>query len=237
MTKILVLLSGGLDSSTCATIACDEVGAENVVALSVYYGQRHASEIMSAKKVCGALEISKHIAISLPASIYAEADCALTNEKIAVPEITYEELIKKNELSPLYVPFRNGVLLSVATAVALQHGCSLIYYGAHSEDNQTWAYPDCSPEFIDSMCEAINFGTGGKVDLVAPLQTFTKKEIVAKALRIKVPLKYTYSCYNGGNKSCGKCPTCISRIAAFKANAVKDPIEYEIPIDWLGGNH
>lgn len=228
--KAIVLLSGGLDSSLCLDIACS-IFDKNVVALSIYYGQRHAVEVTAARKVASHYRV-KHRELHLPASVFCESKGALTNNDVEVPEVTYRELIEKNELSPLYVPFRNGVLLSLATAIALQEDATLVYYGAHAEDNATWAYPDCSPEFGRSMNSAMYYGTGKQVSLRAPLQGYTKKEIVEQALMRSMPLHLTYSCYKGGLKACGKCPTCVSRIEAFKDNGAKDPIEYEIPIQW-----
>lgn len=228
--KAIVLLSGGLDSTLCLDLAYSYFRG-NVAALSIYYGQRHAVEVTAAKKVAAHYRV-KHRELHLPASIFSDSKGALTNNDVEVPEIAYQELIAKNELSPLYVPFRNGILLSIASAIALQEEATHIYYGAHSEDNSTWAYPDCSPNFIESMGQAIYYGTGGKVSLRAPLQPYTKADIVKEALMFNIPIKLTYSCYNGGLKACGKCPTCLSRIMAFKTNKAIDPIEYEIPIQW-----
>ena len=225
--KALVLMSGGLDSTVCAKIAVDSWGATNVRGLSISYGQRHTKEILAADLVAKALGIEL-VTIAMP-PIYENAAVALTNKGIDMPKISYEDL---DGVSPVYVPFRNGLLLSYAAAEALMNEAELLYFGAHTEDGLNWAYPDCTPEFIGAMASAIYVGTYHKVRLVTPLQWKCKEGIVNTAFRINAPLELTWSCYEGRVKSCGKCPTCQSRIAAFKATGRKDPIDYEIDIDW-----
>ena len=228
--KGIVLLSGGMDSTTCLAIAVKELGAENVTALTMFYGQKHAIEIECAKTVAAHYGV-KHEVLSLP-PVFAGAGSTLVDADKPNPTVTYEELSKAYGVSPTYVPFRNGNLLSVATALALRDGASRIYYGAHSEDARNWAYPDCTPEFNGAMANAIYVGTYHKVRLVTPLQYATKAEVGEMAIKHGAPLELTHSCYNGGDKACGTCPTCIGRIEAFRQIGVIDPIEYAIPVDW-----
>jgi 7-cyano-7-deazaguanine synthase len=130
-------------------------------------------------------------------------------------------------MSKTYGPFRNGLFLSYATAIAYSLGADLIYYGAHADDAAGNAYPDCTPEFYEGMNEAINQGTGKKVKLYAPLLHLNKAEIVEAGIEIGAPYAMTWSCYEGRQLACGKCGTCVDRVAAFHANAATDPIPYE----------
>ncbi|MCA1799899.1 MAG: 7-cyano-7-deazaguanine synthase, partial [Actinobacteria bacterium] len=137
-----------------------------------------------------------------------------------------------DQVSPTYVPFRNGNLLSAAAAIALGVGASRIYYGAHSEDARNWAYPDCTPEFNGAMANAIYVGTYHKVRLITPLQNLNKRGVIDLAAHIDAPLELTWSCYQGGEIACGECPTCTGRIKAFMAEGFIDPVPYAIDIDW-----
>ena len=132
--KAMVLCSGGVDSTTCLGIAVDKYGAENVVALSIYYGQRHTKEIESADKVTEYYGV-EHISLDLE-KIFQYSDCSLlAHSDKEIPEESYAEQIKKTNGSPVstYVPFRNGLFLSSAASIALSKGCEVIYYGAHSD--------------------------------------------------------------------------------------------------------
>lgn len=224
--KSIVLLSGGLDSSTCAALACREFGPENVIALTLFYGQKHAKEIEAAKAVVDFLHIGEHRIEKLP-DIFRGGGSTLVDPDLPNPETTYEELNKSHGVSPTYVPFRNANFLSAATAIAMVAGADTVFYGPHSEDARNWAYPDCTPEFNGAMANAIYIGTYMKVRLVTPLQWMTKAEVVALGRKIGVPFELTWSCYNGREKACGVCPTCVGRLEAFRANGMEDPIAYE----------
>ena len=149
------------------------------------------------------------------------------NNYIDIPKGEYAKQLEENKVLSTYVPFRNGLFLSSAAAIAISKNCDVIYYGAHADDAAGEAYPDCSEEFTKAINEAIYLGSGKKVSVVGPFVTMHKKDIVRKGLELKVPYELTWSCYEGHNKACGKCGTCIDRIKAFKENGVEDPIEYE----------
>lgn len=225
--KGVVLLSGGLDSTLCATMAVKDLGADNVLALTILYGQKHEKEAQAAKKVSAALGI-QHKTLVIP-GIFTGYGSSLIDKDAPIPEMSYREI---QGVSPTYVPFRNGVFLSYAAVTALVGGASFIYFGAHAEDFRNWAYPDCTPEFIGSMANAIYIGTYHKVRLLTPLQWYNKCDIVRQSIREGSPVRSTWSCYEGKEKACGKCPTCASRIEAFKQSGVVDPIDYEIDINW-----
>jgi 7-cyano-7-deazaguanine synthase len=129
------------------------------------------------------------------------------------------------------VPFRNGILISVAAAFALKMGSEIIYFGAHQEDAMNWAYPDCTPEFLGAMKNAVWVGTYHKVRLATPLEWLDKAGIVGLGKQLNAPFDLTRSCYQGWDKACGHCATCISRLEAFKANNLVDPIVYQTVTD------
>ena len=122
-----------------------------------------------------------------------------------------------------YVPFRNGLFLSYAAAIAISVHASVVYYGAHADDAAGRAYPDCTPEFEKAMNIAIYEGSGRTVQMHAPLLNWNKAQVVKYGLELKAPYHLTWSCYEGGDKPCGKCGTCIDRAKAFEANGVADP--------------
>jgi 7-cyano-7-deazaguanine synthase len=273
--KAFVLLSGGLDSTTCLHKAIhdfepkglsfdsgDSIGSKArmnniepwVEAVSIDYGQRHKKEMHYATTTCNRLGI-KHTILDV-GQLLSGARVMLTNPDIDVPDIDYADI---KGVSPTYVPFRNGLMLSALTAHAqkyvnaqieetiAQEGfkktvrdeqsrkdtatrfakdlCG-IYFGAHSEDAQNWAYPDCTPEFIGSMANAIYIGSYQTIRLHTPLQWLMKSEIVTLGTRLGVQFSNTWSCYKGEPKHCGVCPTCRSRKQAFIDARIPDPTEY-----------
>lgn len=222
--KALVLASGGVDSTTCLGEAIDKFGKENVVALAMTYGQKHSKEIESAIAVADyyGLELL-HLDLS---KIFTYSNCSLlTHSTEEIPEESYADQLKESDGKPVstYVPFRNGLFLSTAASIALSKGCQVIYYGAHSDDAAGNAYPDCSDVFNNAMNEAIYEGSGHQLRVEAPFVKLTKKDVVRRGLELKVPYELTWSCYEGGDKPCGKCGTCIDRAKAFEANGVSDP--------------
>lgn len=225
--KALVLSSGGVDSTTCLGLAVNKYGKENVVALSMYYGQKHTKEIGAANKVAKYYDV-EHISLDL-SKIFEYSNCSLlSHSDEEVPKEAYSEQLKKTKGKPVstYVPFRNGLFLASAASIALSKECEVIYYGAHSDDAAGSAYPDCSEAFNNAMNEAIYEGSGKQLKIKAPFVNLTKSEVVKKGLELKVPYELTWSCYEGKEKPCGKCGTCIDRKKAFEKNGVKDPIEY-----------
>ena len=222
--KALVLLSGGLDSTTCLALAIEQYGKEQVEALCIFYGQKHTKELRAARAVAA------HYGVPLTeldlARIFAGSDCTLLQGSAgSIPKESYAEQLEKTDGKPVstYVPFRNGLFLSSAASVALSKGCGVIFYGAHSDDAAGNAYPDCSEAFNNAMNEAIFLGSGGQLRIVAPFVDKTKADVVAEGLRLKAPYELTWSCYEGGAKPCGLCGTCRDRAAAFAANGVADP--------------
>lgn len=223
--KALVLFSGGVDSTTCLAMAVEKYGAENVIALSIFYGQKHEKEINAAKKTAEYYGVIWKTLDLTP--IFADSDCSLLAKNgEVVPQTTYAEQLKETDGKPVstYVPFRNGLFISSAASIALSNECGVIYYGAHSDDAAGNAYPDCSDAFNNAINDAVFIGSGEQLKVEAPFVNMTKADIVKKGLELKVPYELTWSCYEGGEHPCGLCGTCRDRIAAFEANGVTDPL-------------
>lgn len=253
--KAFVLLSGGLDSTTCFHIAMNQ--SDDVEAISVNYGQRHSREMEYAKKTCEKYDIP-HKVLNIE-GILSGKGVMLSDASVEIPNISYAEI---KGVSPTYVPFRNGTLLSLITAQAqkwvnaeieslthfncAQHDIDFdgakelsvhqmrdsvgIYFGAHADDAANFAYPDCTPEFTGAMANAIYIGSYFTTKLLVPLQYMDKTDVVEKGYKLGVNFADTWSCYAGGEKHCGVCPTCRSRREAFIAAMVQDPTEYAEPL-------
>ena len=223
--KALVLSSGGVDSTTALALAVSRYGKDNVIALSVSYGQKHDKEIQAAKAV-SATYGAEQLFLDL-SKIFQYSNCSLLQQSTEeIPEESYARQIEKTEgEKPVstYVPFRNGLFLSSAASIALSKDCSVILYGAHADDSAGFAYPDCSPMFNDAMNQAIFEGSGHQLKVEAPFVNMTKAEVVKMGLELNAPYELTWSCYEGKDVPCGKCGTCIDRAAAFAANGVSDP--------------
>lgn len=222
--RAMVLSSGGIDSTTCLGMAVEEYGSGNVTALSVFYGQKHDREIQASEKVAEYYDV-EHLTLDLE-RVFSYSDCSLLrHSKREIPEETYAEQLKKTDGKPVstYVPFRNGLFLSSAASLALSKGCSVIYYGAHADDAAGNAYPDCSSAFHRAISDAIFIGSGEQLRVEAPFVDMKKAEVVKKGLALKVPYHLTWSCYEGGDKPCGVCGTCLDRAEAFRINGVDDP--------------
>ena len=228
--RVLVLFSGGVDSTTALALAINQYGHENVVALSISYGQKHNKEIQAANQIAKYYQV-EHIFLDL-AKIFEYSDCSLLNHSSKeIPHETYAKQLSKTDGKPVttYVPFRNGLFLSSAASIALSKNCNLIYYGAHKDDAAGNAYPDCSEIFNNAMNQAIYEGSGHQLQIEAPFVNKSKADIVKIGLDLNVPYHLTWSCYEGNDKPCGKCGTCLDRQEAFLKNGVIDPL--------LGGNN
>lgn len=224
--KAVVLSSGGIDSTTCLAMAVEQFGAGSVVALSVVYGQRHARELESAEAVARWYGVRRRV-LDLSA-VFKDCACPLLAQSGgAVPHGSYAQQQRQaSGVVATYVPFRNGLMLSAAASFAMgvYPGEDVgIWIGAHADDAAGNAYPDCSEEFLNEMGMALALGTDEKAILVAPLSSMNKSQVVKAGLDLGAPYHLTWSCYEGGEKPCGQCGTCIDRAKAFRANGVPDP--------------
>jgi 7-cyano-7-deazaguanine synthase len=226
MSEAIVLLSGGLDSSTVLAMAKER--GFDVVAVTFEYGQKHRRELRSAKKIAKAAGVKEHIVIPLDLGRYLRS--SLTQEGMEIPKGRKAGDLS-SDIPDTYVPSRNIVFLSIASSIAESRSAEAVFIAANSVDFS--GYPDCTPEFLRSFQEVLEVGTkagkdGHVVKVEAPLLKMSKGEIVKEALRLKVPLKHTWSCYEGGAKACGMCDSCRLRLKGFSEAGVKDPIEYEV---------
>lgn len=224
--KILVLASGGLDSTVLLHKAVDEVGASNVFALNMYYGQKHHKEMECFQWQMERLGIENYKVLDLSSIFTGYKGCTLLEGGGDIPHESYaEQLAKKPGTVSTYVPFRNGLFLSVATSVAIQEGCSLIWYGAHADDAAGNAYPDCTENFIGAMAVAIWDGSGCKVEMFGPWVKLNKAGVVAEGIKAGMThedFEHTWSCYEGKEEPCKTCGTCRDRKEAFVANGIND---------------
>ena len=218
--KAVCILSGGMDSTLSSYIAKNE-GYE-IIAVHFNYGQRTQNrELKAFRDICEDLKIKEKYEIDLPFFKQIGAN-ALTNENIDVPI----DGIKPG-VPITYVPFRNGIFLSIASAIAEKEEAESLFIGVVEEDSS--GYPDCTNAFISKMKNAINEGTkdSTKIEIKTPLVKLMKKDIVKKALELKVPLQYTWSCYKEEDKACGVCDSCRLRLNGFKEANFIDPIPYK----------
>ena len=221
MNKTAVcIISGGMDSALSARMAENE-GYE-IIALHFNYGQRtQQKEVECFRKVAASVHASESYEIDLPFFEQIGAS-ALTDKSIDVPIGGLEEGVPVT-----YVPFRNGIFLSIAAAVAEKHGAEALYIGVVEEDSS--GYPDCRENYIKKMQDAINLGTKEetKLEIKMPLVALKKSQIVQKSLALSVPLQDTWSCYKSEELACGVCDSCRLRLKGFREAGVKDPIDYQ----------
>lgn len=218
-SKGIVLLSGGLDSTVLLAHCLSE--GHDMVGLCMYYGQRHVKEIEAAKAVADYYEIDL-IEMDLGTIFKLDGDCTLLGNSHKIPKGEY----KNGEVPSTYVPFRNGLFLATAASIALQLGASFVVFGAHANDAAA-AYPDCTVEFATAIAASVAEGTARKVSVHAPFIMLTKGDIVECGIDLEVPFGITWSCYEGGDKPCGKCATCLDRAKAFKANGIMKEADYD----------
>lgn len=217
--KALCIMSGGMDSTLVAYIMRSR-GYE-IIALHFNYGQRTvAKELDAYRAICDDLEVGEKYEIDLDFFKTIGAS-ALTDHSIEVPTGGIEAGVPIT-----YVPFRNGIFLSIATAIAEKEGCEVIAIGVVEEDSS--GYPDCRESFIDAFTKAANLGTKERTNITIemPLVRLQKSQIVQESLRLGAPIHLTWSCYQSDEKACGVCDSCRLRLRGFERAGVKDPISY-----------
>ncbi|MEC9377101.1 MAG: 7-cyano-7-deazaguanine synthase QueC [Candidatus Neomarinimicrobiota bacterium] len=222
--KAVILLSGGLDSTTCLAIVKNQ--GFDISALTVNYGQRHVFELESAKKVAQIFDVNKHSVVDIDLAQFGGS--ALTDD-VKVPKDRDES--DMTDIPVTYVPARNTVLLSMALAWAETLDTTDIFIGVNALDYS--GYPDCRPEFIESFERMANLATkmgvlGEKFKIHTPLINLTKAEIVKKGIELNVDYGMTSSCYdpNENGNPCGRCDACILRLKGFKEAGISDPLIY-----------
>lgn len=215
--KTVLILSGGMDSATLLWYLRDR--GDDVRCLSIDYGQRHRRELECAKELCTIIGVEHRVA-DLTALRPFLAGSSQTDNAVAVPHGHYAA----ENMKLTVVPFRNGLMLSVAAAWAISTRSDAIIYGAHAGDHAI--YPDCRPEFVAAFGSAVKLGDWHQVNLMSPFIDLTKAKIVALGARLHVPWEKTYSCYQGDMVHCGRCGTCCERLMAFAEAGVQDGVAY-----------
>lgn len=222
--KAVVILSGGLDSTTCMGFA-KEAGYD-MYPITFDYGQRHRIEINNARAVARFYGVAdRHKIISLP-FLRDFGGSALTDSSIDVPDAT---LPGGEEIPVTYVPGRNLLFLSIAASYAEAAGAEALYIGVNALDYS--GYPDCRPEFIEQFERTVTVGTkagveGRRFRVQTPLMHLTKADIIREGTRMGVPYHLTTSCYNGKEFACGVCDSCVLRLKGFAEAGLKDPVPY-----------
>ena len=212
MKDIIILYSGGMDSSVALYKYADRIR----LAVSFNYGSKHNErEITYAKRNCEQLNI-EHRVIEMDLNKMGFVSDLLTSGG-EIPDGHYEDENMKRTV----VPFRNGIMLSIAAGLAESTGCKYLLISNHAGDHAI--YPDCRGEFIEAMNNAIRFGTYTNTEILAPFTNFTKRDIALEGREVGVPFENTYSCYNGQEVHCGTCGTCTERKEALDGF---DPTEY-----------
>lgn len=224
MMKAVILLSGGLDSSTVLYQARAD-GCE-CYAISFDYQQRHRRELQSAISVAQSVGVVQHQIVNFDLRLWGGS--ALTDEAIALPQA--RSLDEMSQSIPVtYVPARNTIFLSFALGYAETIGAQRVYIGVNALDYS--GYPDCRPDYIQAMQEVFRLGTkqgreGQPIDIIAPLINLKKTEIIQIGNQLGVPWELTWSCYAGGDQACGVCDSCRLRLAAFAQLGLQDPVDY-----------
>ncbi|MDR2346562.1 MAG: 7-cyano-7-deazaguanine synthase QueC [Planctomycetaceae bacterium] len=225
MKRAVVLLSGGLDSSTVAAVASSD-GYE-IFALTIDYNQRHRIEIESAKRVVKSIGAIQHVILPLNLRLFGGS--SLTDDWEVTKNVPVDKI--GNSIPTSYVPARNIIFLSVAFAYAETIQAEKIYIGVSAIDYS--GYPDCRPEFLTAFENMAKLATkvgneGGKISIVAPLVHLDKTAAIKLGLKLGVDYSLTHTCYDPADDglACGVCESCLLRLQAFKNAGIKDPIKY-----------
>ena len=226
MKKAVVILSGGLDSTVCMSVA--QKAGYSIYPITFNYGQRHHKEVEQAQKVAAFYGCKRHLVLDT-SFFRAIGSSALTSDSMTVP-VGRSTGEMAQTIPVTYVPFRNAVFLAMAVGYTESLADETIYMGVNALDYS--GYPDCRPEFIQAFQEAVNLGTaasdrGCAIGIETPLIYMTKAEIIKLGLQNNAPLHLTTSCYQGGEKACGECDSCLLRLKGFSEAGTVDPIEYD----------
>ena len=225
--KAVVLLSGGMDSCVCTAIARERHGSANMALLHASYGQRTQDrERRAFDAIANYYGVRERLMVQLE-HFRVIGGSALTDKNISVPENELRVPSTHGSAIPVtYVPFRNAHFLSVAVSWAEAIGAGAIYIGAVAEDSS--GYPDCRPEYYRVFQELIRVGTRPEtqIEIVTPVITLKKSEIIRRGMELNAPLQLTWSCYQNEDAACGVCDSCLLRLRAFAEAGATDPIPY-----------
>jgi len=224
--SLVIILSGGMDSATLIDKALQD-GHKELYCLSFDYGQKHKKELECARLLTQRQEVKDHKIINLDVLNQLNRNSALTSNT-QVPEGHYSH----PSMTKTVVHNRNMLMLTIAHAYAIQVNADAIAYGCHNGDSAI--YPDCRPKFVESLEQTLKLSNDGSVGNVpkiyAPFLNTDKIGILKQGLELGTDYSKTWTCYNGREKACGKCGSCVERLEAFKLNNIKDPLQYEVEV-------
>lgn len=222
MEKAIVLMSGGMDSLVCAGLAVEK--KHHVSFLHMNYGQKTSDrERKSFDLIAEFYHIAPNDRKVIDMTFLSQiGGSSLTDNSISVK--TYQG--DSNVIPDSYVPFRNSIILSLAVSWAEVVGATKLYIGANHEDSP--GYPDCRPSYYEAFNKVIKEGTkAGNIEILTPVISMKKRDIVLKGQELKVPFALSWSCYKSGDKACGQCDSCALRLRGFKEAGINDPIDYQ----------
>lgn len=232
--KCVIPVSGGLDSTVMIYDAAKSKKYDEIFALTFFYNQRHAK-----KEIDSAFDVVEQLQEKVECQIFHEmvdlgffsdiaSSSSLTNNEI---EVAKTKDVLGDPQTVNYVPFRNMMMLSILCSYAESNGAQDVYYGSALVDSQA-GYWDGSFEFYQTINKLVQLNRKNKINIVTPLLTLDKKEIVRLGVSCKVPFEDTWTCYEGEELACGHCPACSSRIKGFLDAGIKDPVIYNREINW-----
>lgn len=226
MKKGIVLLSGGLDSAVTAAIAKKEM--DEIYCLTFDYGQAHRKEIHSAERIAHHFKVKEHRVLELDLEQITES--GLLGQEEIPEEEDAQAVLGRGSIPSTYVPARNIIFLSIALSYAERTKAETIYLGANSVDFS--GYPDCRPEFFQKFQEMTEVGTksgveGNPIEIRTPILEKSKAQIIEKGKELEVPFGFTWSCYRGKGRPCGRCDSCLLRLKGFEEAGMQDPLEYD----------
>lgn len=229
MSKALVILSGGMDSTVLLHHVVKDLNYDEVYAVSFNYGQRIIRELSCAAFQAAACNVKEHKIINMDFFRDISKMSALTNTDLKIPKAK-DDVGNAQPLS--YVPFRNLLLLTTAAGWAESIGAEHIYYGAVQTDDYS-GYWDCTGNFLTKVNEVYGLNRKNTIQIKAPLIHSTKEDVIKKGIELKVDFRQTHTCYEGTDPACGECVSCAARIKGFIDNKAIDPIAYKRNIPWF----
>jgi len=228
MSKALVILSGGMDSSILLHYVAKELNYDEIYAITFNYGQRIVREIECAKYQAKVCKVKEHKIVNMDFFRDISTMSALTNTNLAIPKAR-DDIGNAQPLS--YVPFRNLLLLTTAAGWAESIGASDLHYGAVQTDDFS-GYWDCTSLFLNKVNDVYNLNRKNTIKVNAPFMSYSKDLVVKKGIDLQVDFRQTHTCYEGTDPACGECVSCSARIKAFIDNKTIDPIGYSKDIPW-----
>lgn len=225
-TSLLAILSGGIDSAVAMALAIEDPSLKVPLAVTFNYGQRHVKELEAARALCAHYKVPYKL-VTIPERIFsASTSSLLLGSCDEVPVNRAMADIAEGGVPNTFVPGRNMIFISIASAIAYNNGLNGVVGGWHWDDSS--GYPDCRPEFLFSMEKTVQLAMDwNRFILHMPLIEMQKRYIVDHGKRLKVPFHLTWSCYRGDEKACGVCDTCQLRLKGFADAGVVDPLEYD----------